>query len=207
VAVTVTSSHILPLLLPQREDSSHSSPAPAWGHSHGREFAMIISSVGPSHRLQLFRNCSSMGLFHGRSPSGTDCSSMGHPRVHKSCQQTCSSVASSLHRSTGPGINLLQCRLSTGSQPPLGIHLLWHEVLHRLQVDMCFTMDLHRLQWDNLPHHGLHHRLQGKLCSCACITSFCCFFTDLGVCRVVYHIFSLLFSTAVAVHRIFSSPC
>ena len=31
--------------------------------------------------------------------SSTNCSSMGPPRGHKSCQQTCSSVGSSLHRS------------------------------------------------------------------------------------------------------------
>jgi len=37
---------------------------------------------------------------------------------------------------------------------------------HRLQVDICYTVDLHGLQGDNLPHHGLHHGLQGKsLCS------------------------------------------
>jgi len=41
-----------------------------------------------------------------------------------SCQQTCSGVGSSLHRSAGPGSSLLQRRLPTGSQPPSGIHLL-----------------------------------------------------------------------------------
>jgi len=40
-------------------------------------------------------------------------------------------------------------------------------------------MDLHGLQGDSLPHHGLHHELQAKaLCSGT-------FFTDLGVCRAV----------------------
>lgn len=29
------------------------------------------------------------------------------------------------------------------------------------------AMDLHGLQGDNLPHHDLHHGLQGHLCSCA----------------------------------------
>ena len=38
----------------------------------------------------------------GCSPSGTDCSSGGPPRGHQSCQQSCSSLGSSLHRSTGP---------------------------------------------------------------------------------------------------------
>jgi len=57
---------------------------------------------------------------------------------------------------------------------------------HGLQVDICSTMDLHGLQRDNLPHHGLQHELQGKtLCSGISSTSSCSFFTDLGVCRVV----------------------
>jgi len=71
-----------------------------------------------------------------------------------------------LYRSTGPGRSLLQHGLPTGSQLPSGIHLLWCGVLHRVQVGICSTMDLHGLHRDNLPHHGLHHKLQGKtLCS------------------------------------------
>ncbi|KAK4825359.1 hypothetical protein QYF61_026878 [Mycteria americana] len=103
--------------------------------------------------------------FMGCSPSGTDCSSVGPPWGHKSCQQTCSSMGSSLHGSRGPARSLLQCGLPTGSQPPSGIHLLWRGVLHGLQVDICSTMDLHRLQEDSLPHQGLHQGLQGNLCS------------------------------------------
>jgi len=77
--------------------------------------------------------------------------------------------------------SLIQCRLSTGSQPPSGIPLLQHEVLHRLQVEICSTVDFCRLQGDNLPHHGLLHRLQGNRCSSGSSS----FLTDLGVCRVV----------------------
>jgi len=33
---------------------------------------------------------------------------------------------------------------------------------HGLQVEICSTVDLRGLQRDNLPHHGLHHELQGK---------------------------------------------
>ncbi|KAK4818263.1 hypothetical protein QYF61_009968 [Mycteria americana] len=84
-----------------------------------------------------------------------------------------------------PVRSLLQHRLPTGSQPPSGIHLLQHGVLHGLQVDICSTVDLHGLQGDSLPHHGLHHRLQGNLCSSAWSTSCPSFFTALGVCRVV----------------------
>ncbi|KAK4826015.1 hypothetical protein QYF61_003788, partial [Mycteria americana] len=58
----------------------HSSPAPAWGPSHSRQFSMNFSSVSsshglqssmnfsnvsPSHGLQFFMNCSSVGPFHG----------------------------------------------------------------------------------------------------------------------------------------------
>ncbi|KAM9590846.1 uncharacterized protein ACIBXB_005895 [Morphnus guianensis] len=118
------------------------------------------------------------------SPSGTDCSSVGPPRGHKSCQKICS-VGSSLHRSAGPARSLLQRRVPTGSQPPSGTHLLRCGVLHGLQVDICSTVDLHGLQGDSLPHHGLHHRLQGNLCSGAWSISSPSFFTDLGVRRVV----------------------
>ncbi|KAK4829526.1 hypothetical protein QYF61_005165 [Mycteria americana] len=83
--------------------------------------------------------------------------------------------------STGPARNLLQHRLSTGSQPPSGIHLLWCGALHGLQVDICSTINLHGLQGDSLPQHGLHHGLQGNLCSGARSTSSPSFFANLGV--------------------------
>jgi len=54
---------------------------------------------------------------------------------------------------------------------------------HRLRVDIYSTVDLHGLQGDSVPRHGLHHKLQGTtLCSG---TSSPSFFTDLGVCRVL----------------------
>jgi len=62
----------------------------------------------------------------GCRPSGTDCSSLGPPWGHKSCQQTCSSLGFSLHGFAGPGRSLLQHGLPTASQPPSGIHLLQH---------------------------------------------------------------------------------
>ena len=61
-------------------------------------------------------------LSTGCSPSGTGWSSVGSsPQGHKSCQQICSSVAFSLHGSTGLARTLLHHVLSRGSQPPLGI--------------------------------------------------------------------------------------
>ncbi|KAK4806885.1 hypothetical protein QYF61_012606 [Mycteria americana] len=47
------------------------------------------------------------------------------------------------------------------------------------RVDICSTVNLHGLQGDNLPHHGLHHRLQGNLCSGSWSTSSPSFFTHL----------------------------
>jgi len=55
----------------------------------------------------------------------------------------------SVHGSAGPARSLLQHGLPMGFQPPSGIHLLQCGVLHGLQGD-------------SLPHHGLHHGLQGK---------------------------------------------
>ena len=54
----------------------------------------------------------------------------------------------------------------------------------------CFMSELRhlrasKLQGDSLPHHSLHHMLQGNLCSGAWSTSSPSFFTDLGVCGVV----------------------
>jgi len=82
----------------------------------------------------------------GCSPSRIGCSSVGPPQGHKPCQQTCSGVGSFPHRATGPARSLLQRGLSMGSQPPLGIHLLQHEVLRGMHVDICSTVDIHGLQ-------------------------------------------------------------
>jgi len=98
----------------------------------------------------------------GCSPSGTGCSSVGPPQGHKFCQQTCSGMGFSLHGATGPGRSLLQHGLSMESQPPSGILLLKRKVFHGLQVEICSTMDLHGLQGQNLPHHGLLHGLRGN---------------------------------------------
>jgi len=134
----------------------------------------------------------------GADLQGTGCSSVGPPQGHKPGQQTCSSVGSSLHGATDPGKSLLQCRLSTGSQLPSSVHLLWCGVLHGLQVEICLTVDLHGLQGHSLPHHGRHHELQGHLCSSAWSTSSPSFCTDPGVCRAVSHHLTPLFSCSSA---------
>ena len=48
-----------------RGRTPQSSPASAWGPSHGRQFSTNFSIVSPSHGLQFFTNCSSVGPFHG----------------------------------------------------------------------------------------------------------------------------------------------
>ncbi|KAK4830930.1 hypothetical protein QYF61_014303, partial [Mycteria americana] len=117
-----------------------------WGPSHRRQSSMNFSNVSPSHGLQFFMNCSSMGP----------------PRCHKSCQQTCSGVGSSL--SVGPQVLPGACS-SVGF--PWGHSLLRTSTCSSVgsstgcRVDICSTVNLHGLQGDSLPHHGLHHGLQG----------------------------------------------
>jgi len=136
--------------------SSLSSPAPAWGH------------MSPSHGLQFFTSCSSMGPFHGVQSFRNGLLQHGSPQGHKPCQKTCSSMDSSLHETTGPGQEPWP---SSGSQPSSGIPLLHCGVIHQLQVEICSTVDLHGLQGHSLPHYALFHGLHGNLCSSAWSTS------------------------------------
>jgi len=107
-------------------------------------------------------------LSMGCSPSGTDCSRMGHLQGRTSCQKTCSSVGSSpwVHRSTSPARSLLQYGVSTGCSFLQGTSTSCDVGSYTsFRVDVCSTMDLHGLQGDNMLIHGLHHRLQGNFCS------------------------------------------
>jgi len=154
---------------------------------------MSFSNVSPSHRLQFSINCSSVGPSHGAqsfrnrllqcgSPMGSQVlpanllwRGLLCPRVHGTCQEPASVWAP--HRV-----------VASFGHPPA---LVWGP-FHGLQVDISSTVDLHRLQQDSLPHHGLHHGLQGTLCSGVSHASSPSFFTGLGVCRVASDIFSLL---------------
>lgn len=142
------------------------TPLQTCGPSHRRVSSINLSSVSPSCQPH-FKNCSAWVLSMACSPTGRVGLSESPPQGHKSCQKTWSSVGSSLHWTTDSVRSLFQCRLPSGSQPPLGNQSLQPGVHLGLQMDHCSTMDLHGLQGDNLPHHDLLHGLQGHLCSCA----------------------------------------
>jgi len=80
--------------------------------------------MSPSHEVQSFRN----RLLQRGSPTGSQVLSANLLQLG----------LLSLCRSTGPARSLLQ--------PPSGIHLLWRGVFHKLQVDVCSTVDLRGLQ-------------------------------------------------------------
>jgi len=133
---------------------------------------MNCPSVGPSHGVQSFKN----RLLQCESPTGSQAlpgNLLWHgllsPQVRRSWQEPV--PAQVLHRDTASFMH-----------PPAPV---WGP-FHGLQVDICSTVDLHGLQGINLPHHGLHHELQGKtLCSGISSTSSPSFFTDLSVYRVI----------------------
>ena len=125
----------------------------------------------------------------GCSPSGADCSSVGPPRGHKSCQQTCFSVGSSLHGATGPqvlpgacssagfprGHSVLRASTCSGVGSSTGCRWIsappWTSMGCRGTA--CLTMVF------TTGCRGI------SLCSGAWSTSSPSFFTDLGVCGVV----------------------
>jgi len=158
------------------------------GSSHRRQFSTHFSNESPSHGLQLFINCPSVGPFLGvqsfrnrlpqrGSPMGSQALPANllrygllSPQVHRSWQEP------------APAWGSLRGHSLFRAHPPA---LVWGP-FHRLQMEICSTVDLHGLQEDSLPHHGLHHELQGKTpCLGIWSTSSPSFFADLGVCRAV----------------------
>ena len=152
---------------------------------------MNFSNVGPSHGLQVFTNCSSMGPFHMSFPRGA-------------VLQKRTAPAWVPHGVTSPARKPAPARALRRVTASFGhIHLLRRGVLHGLQVDICSTVDFHELQGDSLPHHGLHHGLPGNLCSGTWSTSSPSLFTDLGVCRVVSLTYSHSSLPAAVAHQCF----
>ena len=154
--------------------------------SHGRRFFMTFSNASPSHRVRLFRDrLLQRGSPRGvTSPTSKPAPAWASALVHRSCQELAPAWAAQ-------GV--------TASFRH--IHLLWCGVLHGLQVAIFLPVDLRGLQGDSLPQHGLHHGLQGNLCSGTWSTSSSSFLTNLVVSRVVS--LTYFHSTVVIVQHFF----
>jgi len=164
----------LPLLPPQGEDSSHSSPAPA---------SRFLSQETVLHKLlQPESFLRSAGLHKlpqcGSFPQGAVLQEQATPAwvPHGVTNPARKPAPVWAPLSTGPQVLAGACS-SVGS--PWDHSFLQASTcsgvgsLPRVQVDICSTLDLHGLQGDSLPHHGLHHKLQGKtFCSGIWSTSF-----------------------------------
>lgn len=98
-------------------------------------------------------NFSSVVRFYQCSHSGTDCSSVSSLQGPKSFQQTCSRLGTFLHGNRCP------VRACSSTRTSFRHIYLQNGAIHGLQVHICSTMDLQELQ-NNLPHQGLHQRLQ-----------------------------------------------
>ena len=162
MGVGVGSSHIVSAV----PSSLHSSPAPAWGPTHGLQFSTNFS------KLESFRN----RLLQRGSPTGSQAlpANVHHHRLLS--PQLCRSWQETTPAQAPHGVT------ASFRHPPAP---MWGP-FHGLQVEICSTEDLHGLQVVHMPHHGLHHDLQGKaLCLSVSSTSSPSFFTDFGVCRVV----------------------
>ena len=155
--------------------------------------------MSPSNGLQLFTNCPSVGPTHGVQSFRNRLLQCRSPWGHKTCQQTCSSVGSSLHRSTGPGRSLLQHGLPTESQLPSGIYLL------RRGVPPTGYRCISALWWTSMGSRGTACLTMVLITGCKGSLSvpasrappLPCFFIDLGVCRVL-SLISLLSPTGVS---------
>lgn len=134
VRTVVSSWHMVSATHSSSGENSLPSSASVWGPS-----PTDFSKVSPSHGLMFFRKCSSMGSFHGMCSFRNKLLQCGSPQ-----RVTCPASKPApawIPFLAGPQVLLeVQCRLSTGSQCSLDIHLLWCGVLHRLEVDIC-SMD------------------------------------------------------------------
>jgi len=137
-------------------------------------------SVDPFHGVQSLRN----RLLQRGSPTGSRALPANLLRRGLLSPQVCRSWQEPAQRGLPTGVT------ASFRHPPA---LVWGP-FHGLQVEICSTVDLHGLQGDNLPHHGLHHELQGKtLCSGVLTTSSPSCFTELFLSRCLTARSSLLF--------------
>ena len=110
---------------------------------------MNCSNMVPPHRLQLFKNCCSMGPFHGVQ------------LIWRRLLQSASS------RAAVPAKNLLLCGLSTGCSFLQGTSTCCSvKSSTDYSVDILSGVVLRVLQRDNLLHHGLLHGPHGNLLQC-----------------------------------------
>ncbi|KAK4821748.1 hypothetical protein QYF61_000809 [Mycteria americana] len=116
-------------------------------------FSVVSSNRMRGNTIELWKR------LPGRSPSGTDCSSVGPPLGHKSCQKTCPSVGSfsqgprscqepapvwALHGVTASfgHIHLLRCGVLHGLQPPCYQNILYQSLSILYQSLSFFINDL-----------------------------------------------------------------
>jgi len=100
-----------------------------------------------------------------------------------------------LSTATPPARNLLLHGFSMGCSFNQGMFACYSRgSFTGYSADICSTVVLHGLQKYCLLYNGLHHRLQGNLCSNAWSTFSHAFFSVLGVRRAVFLIYLSLFS-------------
>lgn len=128
------------------------------------------------HRLQFFKNCSNMGLYHRVQSFRDRLQQHGSPRG-------CSSYKTS---GSTTGFPWVAASFRAHSRSPA-----WG---HSWTVNMFSNMVHHALQGDSLLQHGTLEAAGEHLCSSAWSTSSPSFFTNLGVFRAVSHssLFQLL---------------
>lgn len=131
--------------------------------------------MGPSPGLHFFPICSIMGPFHRVTTS------FGHPPAPVWGSSWAAGGSQLYHgvpcrRVSAPPWSSMGCRrVSALPWSSMQGDLSSIMELHGLQGDLSSIMELHHgAPWaagPQLPHHGLHHSLQGHLCSGACSTS------------------------------------
>lgn len=153
------------LLPPEEENSSYSSSYPVGNPSVRRQSSTILSSVNPFHKLWL----TSPAVLHGViNPASKPDSAWIHVFLHdhRSCRVPESSVG------------------FTQDCSFLLVHLHPSQVLHRLQMNLCSTMDLHRLKGHSCLTTVCTMGCR-EICSSAWSTWSSSFTSNLGVCKVI----------------------
>lgn len=137
----VSSSHIVSAI----PSSGAPFPCSPRGSFQERQSSLNFSSVNPSHGLQFFTKCSSICPSHGvqslrnglfpLSPLGG---------AHTSCQQTCSSMGSSVHGSACSDRTLLStgCRWMSATLRTSMVHVLGHGYLSMVCTSSCPSLAL-----------------------------------------------------------------